>query len=576
MRKFMFIVFLLLLATASQAAWVKVLNHVHQTKYPGLYDDGYASEADVVAKAKELGYQAVVMTPHYRADAHKLAPKNYDGIIVFDGAEIATYWGKGLVSHLLVVGDFYGDETVNQLANHYGTQQKLIDRLNELNLLTVAAHPNLIAIVNQDLLKGEPASFIFNVAEAKGLSGKEVFNDKEAYGRTMQDLVMDMNRGQNLFVTGGCDSHGLVVDLENNTRWTRTTWVWVDGAVTKESILNGMRQGQTYASQYGACIKAINFVPRSTPYETENLEIKCTIAFLKPVSEEKIVNLYFNNDSHFVGKLKKGESELSFSYLYTGESQDVAFMIEMENCLITSPIRLRHTPTEMLPETGADLSTNQSANQPITTFTGGLPMLLGKNYQEVQQTLERVPDEVKRAADFNFRLAWIYNNYLIKGGKLEVHFENLLDQKDRNTNQVHWIYYQYNYETTMRAPVYPKISSIVPKEILERKPDLIARVRSSDTDIVIIWLVDGKTFVLQTGHSTKKAYDQKKIINQYGLLEYRYYLNDTGRNFLQCDTISKFIYADCQPQMIGMRGFKPNEGNVGDNVSSTIWFVTFD
>jgi len=367
MRKLVCLAMLFLLLSAAHAEWVKVLVHVHQQKYNGFYDDGYSSQADVIAKAKKLGFQAIVMTPHYRADAHKTEPSDQSDMIVIDGAEMATYWGKDLVSHLLVVGDFYGDDGVNQLANHYQTQQKLIDRLNELNLITVAAHPNLISIVNQDLYKGKPASFIFNVAEAKGLKGKEVFNDGDAYAKTIENLIMDMERGNQLLVTAGCDSHDVKIDTEDAIRWTRATWVWVDGAVNKESILESMRLGQTYAAQYGAAIKDMNFIPKKEAYQITDPDIQFTVAFPKPVASKKKINVYFSNGEVIKSVMNAGQSECRLSLMGPVDLEEISFFIEVEECLVTSPINLTKKKAEAtLPETGADLSI---ANLPkLTTY----------------------------------------------------------------------------------------------------------------------------------------------------------------------------------------------------------------
>lgn len=596
MRKLVWLVaiFVFLSArTLAELTPVEVLMHIHQSKYPGLYDDGYATQDEIVAKAKTLGFDAIVFTPHYRKDAHKTKPSEQDGIIVLDGAEVATYWDGG-VSHILVIGDFYGDPVIDQLANRWGTQQQLINRFVELGYPVVSAHPNLIAIVNPELTLGKPASFLFNVAEGKGISGREVFNDKEAYDRTLQDILNDVSRGLNQFVTAGCDSHNLKLDPENQDRWTRTTWVWVEGEPTKEKILEAFRLGRVYAAKNGAYIKSINFIPQFEPYNVDKLEFRCTIAFARPVTVGKKINLYFNGASTAF-RIDKGEQEALVDFAIDGPPA-ATITLEVEGCLITSPVRLvlnekvlgeEHSfvseePPETnelpqineLPQTGADLPGTEVEpdDQPIT-FTGGIPMLLGKTYQEVAEIIGN-PDETKMGG-FGFIKQWTYRDYLLDEVELHVCFDDLRDNS-KKSNQVHWFFWEARHGSEFGTyhPPHLKPADVVPKEVLARTPDIIARsYYETGGEIVVVWFIDGKTFAMQVGDSERLLYEKREVMNDKGMKETYFYLTEAGQDFRKCDKMEAYYTSDYVEDVYSedLRLW-PNCGMVGKGLSGILFY----
>lgn len=264
---------------ATGARWYKVLIHSHCRDF----SDGALSAAQVIKTAKKMGYAALIETDHYRSifekgggnpeafGKYRQAFTSQDGIIVVPGAEIVT-----VTAHILALGDIVYDEELLRLYGQRGVQQQVLDRIAELGLISVAAHPSLREAMNPKS-PGNYTDMTFDWENARGLGGVEMLNDKEFYSETVQRYVNGVLRGENWFVTAGCDQHG-AVNPALDERWQRATWVWVEGAFTKQSLLAAIRQGQTYAAE-GVRLPFLNRPPGQTPRRVKWLGLRAEHVF---------------------------------------------------------------------------------------------------------------------------------------------------------------------------------------------------------------------------------------------------------------------------------------------------------
>lgn len=553
------VVLILASATAASARWVPGLVHIHQDSKT-FEDDGFRTQDEIIDKAIKQHLQFVITTPHYHPGANRTIPSQSDKIILIDGAEIETIWGGDMRSHTLVLGDFYGDPIIDQLEGKNNTQQALLNRLNELGFLSIAAHPTLVEIVTLELWKGQSGNFCFDLGNVKNLRGVEWFNSgKDGYEGTRRISLL-LSQLQDIFFTAGCDSH-TAADPHDPYRWTRMTVVWVEGDVTKGKILDAFRQGRTYASQYGAYIKEINFRPGfnvNQVDEDRTTKLKVTLAFPKPISEAKKVRLYLNGQAFgrvLEWDFEKGQQELTLETAGVISHGDFNYIIEIENCLITSPVKF-HALKVANPETAqAPRPVEVQANVVPMQFTGyRLPNLLGKTKQEIYQSLGQPSGYLGiiplKKLDVD---QWQYS------------FFDPHENRPGTLMPMYGYYLNINFKKSLKAraygecdPLSPVISvrledqdalvsddprhkiflsprQVIPSEILNAKPIQIARASGRadvKSRIVVLWHIQGRTFCAEIG-------DAQPICRQVGK---KYYLNENGRNFRNADHLIMYSY----------------------------------
>jgi len=329
---------------ATGAKWYKVLVHSHSRDF----SDGALSASQVIKTAKKMGYAALIQTDHLKGiydkggrtpeafEKYRRAFASQDGLIIIPGAEIDT-----ATAHILALGDIPYDAELLRLYDQPNAQQAVIDRLNQLGLIPVAAHPSAREYLVPKSGKGKLTDWRLDWGQVEGLVGVEIFNDGDFYSETIQHYVQQALGGANWFVTAGCDQHG-VINPALDSRWQRATWVWVEGSLTKQSLLEAIRQGQTYAAQ-GVKLTFLNRPPGQELRLVKWLGLKYDYAFDKVPKKSWRLRIYRRGKT-VDDPMPAGTQPNGFSLREedTGRKPegDYRYVVEFEGKLITSPINL--------------------------------------------------------------------------------------------------------------------------------------------------------------------------------------------------------------------------------------------
>jgi len=351
-----FSIALFLLCVSAWAEWYPGIIHTHST-----FSDSDRIPEMVMEEAARSGALFVIITDHYeqidssksvRPDVPKKDfgfenyKKRFSGVptigdvpvplVVITGAEITT--GS---SHTLALGalSFKDDRFLKQ-----NTQQGVIDRLNELGFLPTAAHPHFQCL---SLLRPWGITrYLYDKKNANGLCGVEIFNDHnwKQYTQTRDWYLSLLSGGNDVFVTSGCDSHsgGEPKDVD---RWTRKTWVWSeDWDWTSGKLIEAIRKGQTYASNYGASLENLNYIPGFKVQEIDRAEFQFTVVFEKEITSSKTVQIYRDGKllTESIHQYPKGLKKIE--YFFKDDQVQVGkhwYVVDVEGVLITSPIKLR-------------------------------------------------------------------------------------------------------------------------------------------------------------------------------------------------------------------------------------------
>jgi Zn-dependent protease with chaperone function/histidinol phosphatase-like PHP family hydrolase len=346
--------------------WLSGIIHCHST-----FSDGSRNPEQCVLQARAAGARFLIVTDHYEqidgdrkpggkkkvgarfADDQGFA--NYRSrfsslsgrdFVVIPGAEITTFW-QGSASHLLAVGDLaYRDNVLLDLQMKEGTQQDTIKRVVERGLLAVAAHPHLISTMYQQWY-GEISNLQFDPAAAKGIHGLEFFNDEtsEGYAGTLRWYLSLVGRGDDVFVTSGCDAHIPQLDLLDLQRWTRKTWIYTDN-VSEGSVLTSLRAGRSYAANGNARFAGISPIPGFDPRRVSRAVVGCTVVFPGPTLEKKKIRVY--RDGKLLAGSEKEVPRATVTYRYICQDKTARglhrYVVEVDNALVSSPIVLDVSP----------------------------------------------------------------------------------------------------------------------------------------------------------------------------------------------------------------------------------------
>jgi hypothetical protein len=240
-------------------------------------------------------------------------------------------------------------------------------------------------------------------------------------------------------------------------------------------------------------------------------------------------------------------------------------------------------------------SANQTpAVQPkIKKFTGGLPMVLNKSRQEIvklfgdncmRRELSGGFDYRREADNIEDTSEWAYISnsmndiyftpivyfvpYALLGG-FNLDFGVSSNKVLNNlSNQVQAIKYEYIHIKTGktfldRGPVSPK--SIVAKEILEQEPAEICWYyeggRQEVYGLVIIWKINGDTYVLVVNDSKNNLVDIKKLDSQG---DFRVCRNKNTSNFRQADLVVCFAQIKGDINFFGRKSDWEHHANYND------------
>lgn len=380
--------------------WMPGIIHIHTT-----FSDGSDDIPQRVDRAKKEGCRFIIITDHYE-QIDNLDKKAYEGgagtdygfedyfrncreqtirdFVTIAGAEIESQWMPELsgeqtaYSHLLALRikpeNHVGwkiNSKIKEIQCQLSAQSAIAERVRDFDWIPVAAHPNLISSIGIQwkFWEGRNSCFDFRVPTTLDkLQGIEMFNTETV--KQQENLVISylgwLADGRKFFVTSGCDSHNWTdaadlllktphqlvagISLEvlrkylvdsDNKRWTRKTWVYVDN-FNQVGILDAIKEGKTYATQYGARLENLNYNPSLSLQSVDRPKFQFTVAFSQAITSGKTVRIYrdginccFNKD--FSAGVSKIPIVWEDNEVNTGKH---FYVIEVPGVLITSPIHL--------------------------------------------------------------------------------------------------------------------------------------------------------------------------------------------------------------------------------------------
>ncbi|MFA6493073.1 MAG: hypothetical protein WCV58_02985 [Patescibacteria group bacterium] len=335
-----FVIFLVLLVRACSADWYPGIVHAHST-----FSDGDRTPAMLKNAAGTMGCKFLIVTDHYEQinEKKKSLPRmdlftddfGYDNYIkqffvtepflCLPGSEITT--GDG--SHILALDN---TSKVFQASLSKVDQQEVINKLNELEALSVVAHPHA-------------KQYFVDEFKASDICGIEFFNENTVeYRETFGWYLKLIRSNKSPFVTAGCDSHcSTDPTVLDTNRWQRKTFAWLDGELTSINLIDAFRKGRTYAANYGAYIKSINYLPGVNEKKVDWPSFKIKIGFPKKTTSEKAIYIYRDGNPRTLTEHQflAGEKELECNF----EDDDASagwhsYVIVVDGCLVTSPIKI--------------------------------------------------------------------------------------------------------------------------------------------------------------------------------------------------------------------------------------------
>jgi predicted metal-dependent phosphoesterase TrpH len=191
---------------------MKIDFHVHGSLTSSLeFDPSFFLKT--IARAKEIGLDAIALTDHFDADdykqVHATLDQNYpysgdcylvEGIKVFPGIEVGVREG----AHLLLIA---GRETIatyyRRLEGHFTrdtfcSAQEYFDKQAGLYTLAIFAHPFR---VNQEITRVDPA--LYTRFDAFDLNARDLYK----YGPGARAQVEDFATDYGIPVVAGSDTH---------------------------------------------------------------------------------------------------------------------------------------------------------------------------------------------------------------------------------------------------------------------------------------------------------------------------------------------------------------------------------
>lgn len=339
-----FFVMLILMAHSCGASWYTGIIHAHST-----FSDGDRTPGMLKNAAKGMGVQFLIVTDHVEQidNKKKSLPrtdlltddfgyekylKDFSAptpLICLAGTEITTING----THILALSH---TKEVFEAKLSKTDQQQVITRLNELSALPVAAHPSI-------------KKYFFKREKTQGIRGIEFFNDGADYQQTLKWYLELVAKGESPFVIAGCDSHSSLEPLAADPkRWLRKTMVFLtNNELSAENIISAITAGRTCATNGEAFTKLIGSTPQSTSVVWDKPFFGQEILLAKPLSKLRKIQIYRD------GVLQKESAQPLVAgrtaYYYLWEDKNVtsgkhSYILEIEGCLITSPIWVEYKP----------------------------------------------------------------------------------------------------------------------------------------------------------------------------------------------------------------------------------------
>jgi len=428
----------------SWAEWYPGFIHPGHT----LYSDGERTSEQLKQKAVASGATFLISSDHIEQISN---PRKATGLITgycgfdnyladFADGPVIPATGKKLVvvsgvemairtrttSHLLV----FGSNLRPFLTAFSLTRPEiLLKNLSQYNCIGIAAHPSQTnqVKIRKRVLRGLSGNFYFDRTSAPYIYGLEHFNETTHESQNTLRWYLDiLSRWQLVLATAGCDSH-TAADPSDFRRWTKLTWVWVDGELTYKKLLEAIFAGRTYSSEAGAIFGDFNYNPGFKAQTVDRPEFSFTTNFTGNLAWKK-AKIYL--DGQFLG-FSFGERTSNNHRRYRFFDNNVGlgkhiYMVELEGFLVSSPIVL-DVKKDYLPRVGygwdfPDLNNNCPEDvvqnfiqarldkkigdlQLFYADSGSFPNIWPENFLSLSQKTKLASDSYTYAQKYN---AWAF------------------------------------------------------------------------------------------------------------------------------------------------------------------------
>lgn len=215
-------------------------------------------------------------------------------LLVLPGAEIGAtrlVGKKKVTSHTLALGTVIKDSEIDRLVEKDGAQPKIIDRLNKLGWVPIAAHPSFV-LKGPNPLPWELTNYSYDKRpdQCLGLCGVEFFNNAkdDQFGDDLNFLLSFLKRGVYASAIAGQDPHTRL-DPEFKKRTAMVTGIFAKD-LTPDSVVEAIRMGRTYATDSSVFILESNVLPGVIATKTSIPEIY--IRFSSQALDDKEIYLY--------------------------------------------------------------------------------------------------------------------------------------------------------------------------------------------------------------------------------------------------------------------------------------------
>ena len=197
------------------------------------HSDGYNTIGEYAAACERLGLDFLAITDH-NTNSHfeEIASRPADiSPLLIPGEEVTTFWGHANVWGTGCWVDFR--------ARDDGAMQQILDSVHAQGGLFSPTHPK----------RGYPWEFA-------GVQGYRVVEAWQGPWRFFNDESLDfweqrLRRGERVVAVGGSDCHAIppAIKLHPWTLGNPCTWVFVQGALDEEGVLDAVRAGHVFISE---------------------------------------------------------------------------------------------------------------------------------------------------------------------------------------------------------------------------------------------------------------------------------------------------------------------------------------
>ena len=213
-----------------------------------------------------------------------------------------------------------------------------------------------------------------------------------------------------------------------------------------------------------------------------------------------------------------------------------------------------------------DLPVTPAVQPKITKFTGGVPILLGKNKEEVVKTFG--PPYSANSYDYGtlqYRpqksyydkmplWAYTFQFEVTTGLSHDRHgSRDIIFDQNGKVSYTDYEFGSYGNDSGLR------LWQVAPKELYSREPDCIGRIGAYGfANLVVIWRVNGQTFCALM--LIDQAFDKYMGRDKNNMPETKYRLSKVGQDFVHQGVVLAFMCINSQPDLFSTSIMKTNDG----------------